>query len=226
MYQVGPPPFCKISATCLALLPILLIAMALGALPYRLYRKAFDRPAFVNIMIGMTGVGAFWALHLLGRAILPHNRFELFMFAPPLISSLVLPLAAGAAYLWLSNTVAIGLLCLLLVFWMIYIPYRGGFRSTISTLESRKRRRAPAPSGDADIPTRATILINVLGSLAFCGTVGYFAGGLAGAMKALVISGAILASIAGFIIGSVHALWVYGPLAMHCSDEEAIAIAS
>lgn len=224
MTKPRPPKFNALSALCLVLLPFLLVIEAVGVLPYRLYRKAFDRPTLVNNMIGMTAIGLFCALHLINRLLLPRTRFEMFMIAPPLISSLVLPIIAAGLYLWWSEAVVVPI-CLMLILWMVYIPYKGAFRATISALQNRKLRKVASKSDDVYIPTRATITINVIGILLFCGTVGYFAGGLAGAMKALVVTGAILASVAGFIVGMVHAIWVYGPDA-YVLDDEAVVIAA
>ena len=124
-------------------------------------------------------------------------RFEKFMRSPPLLGSLSLSLTAGVTHIWFSQSLALALICLLLIMWMIYIPYRGGFRWTINSLEmlSQRRRGGASPTSGIQIPTRAQMLANVFGVLMCCGMVGYMAGGLAGAMKALIINAAILASI-------------------------------
>lgn len=151
------------------------------------------------------------------------------MRSPPLLSSLLLPLAAGATHVWFSQALAVALICLLLIMWMIYIPYRGGFRWTISSLEKlsqRRRRGASSTTSGIQIPTRALILANDIGILMCCGMVGYIAEGLSGAMRALVISSTILASIGGFVLGIIHAIWVYGPQSIHDNDPESLALAA
>lgn len=198
---------------CMIALPVILIVMLIGKVPYRFYRRKFDEPVIVEFLkvfahIGFQGILALgWKLY---TAIKPKTVYENFMVGPPVFSNVTFPTAAFAFHVLEFPNVALGIIAVLLFYWMTFIPYQRGFRSAIRVFESRKLS-SHSSNEDTEFPTGKSLIANAIGILICSGTLGYFAGGVVGAMQTIVVVFSILASFAAWLLGMTHAVYVYGP---------------
>lgn len=210
---------------CTIALPITLFVMLIGKLPYSYYRRKFDEPELVEFLrvfahIGLMGVLSLgWRLY---TAIKPKTVYENFMIGPPLLSNVIFPMGAVAAYSLGAPNLALGLIAILLLYWMTFIPYQAGFRWTIQIVDSKE---FSSYSGDEDTtyPTGKGLLANAIGIIICSATLGYFAGGVVGAMQTMIIAFSILASCGAWLGGMVHAIYVYGPDPRECARSSASA---
>src|SRR3546814_361770 len=158
--------------------------------------------------IGFQGILALgWNLY---TSIKPKTVYENFMVGPPVFSNVTFPTVAFAFHVLEFPNVALGIIAALLFYWMTFIPYQRGFRSAIRVLETRKLS-SHSSDQDTDCPTGKSLIANAIGILICSSTLGYFAGGVVGAMQTVMIVLSILASFAAWLLGMTHAVYVHGP---------------
>lgn len=215
------PKFGAFMASCMLLLPILLLLRLVGTVPYRFYRKRFARPPIVNMMIGMTAFGVFGFLSLVRAILAPKSRFDLLMTAPPIILTAWLLAASAAVYGYFGSLPAYAVICVTVLIWIAWISYRDGFQTLVGReLEtmSLDDQQAKFESLFYRLPPRA--LVGTIIAICLSGIWGGIFFALATTVSAFA---AYWASIVAYVHGGLRALVVLGPLVGDKYDSLALA---
>jgi hypothetical protein len=196
------------NAKYLLILPFLLVLAWAGAIPYRIYRLHFDRPAWVNLMIGVINVGFIAACSLLGSK----EPLKLHTSSPPIVLTWWLATITLASYLLWGLAYASITICITLLCWVASISFKRGVihatRSQIGTEADNNLDDLVGWAGPALLPIKLPVALLCL--CAAC-LIGWFGGGFYLALFCVSLIIAPVISFVAFLAGALALALFLGP---------------